>query len=781
MRKFWSGSYLAIILLFIYIPIAVLIIFSFNDEKSLSSFSWGSLFWYKQLIKDRSLIESIISSLLVATISTIVAVIIGTFAAIGLSKSSRVTKNITLSVSNIPLINADIVTAVSLMMLFFSLGFNFGIFSLIMAHISFNIPYAIITILPRLKKVRNELIEASLDLGASPWYTLRKIILPLIRPAIIGAAAICFAMSFDDFIISYFTGGSTTNVATHIYTLRRITPTIAAFGTILISIVSFVIITWNGYRFIKTGLGIRNDKILKGKYRDKKVIKMENFLVNYYLKLNNLKRKLKYETKDFLMKKIYTLEHRLEKEQEWLIDTKMRIIGKRNNREKLQEKIREKYYWLTKVPWRFITIISIAFGSLGLLTALYIKNNIYDLKLGIWSGYISDNVINEFQKEHNVKIKKETYDSNEMLYSKMATTNYDLVVPSEYMLTKLIDESRIEKLDWNRLLALDNKTIKNQRPKDSVISKYLEDNKLSNSRILLNYINYDLGEKMAKIQLKSNNRDENFIDYGIPYFWGDLTLIFNLEKPNNKKWLQEKGVKFTSNGYIDENTLSWDIIFQAAYDNKNIFLNNDIKNLYAIAFQKINQGVSPKNKKEVEQATKLLQELIVKHKKNVTLQNDEIIDSVNRPYNKNIENQLFDVAFMYNGDAVSTFLDKEGNVQNRNFVVARPRKKDENNKKEYSTGIWIDTLAITKNSPNKDLAYKFIQFLMKDKIQMQLSSEMGYTSGIQYALNRLTDNDGDFGGIKQVFLPAINKNDTIFTDYLLEEIVDQYNQKILSK
>lgn len=780
MKKFWSGSYLALILFFIYIPITVLIIFSFNDEKSLSSFAWGSLFWYKQLVNDRSLIESIISSLLVATISTIVAVIIGTFAAIGLSKSSRVTKNITLSVSNIPIINADIVTAVSLMMLFFSLGFNFGIFSLIMAHISFNIPYAIITILPRLKKVRNELIEASLDLGASPWFTLRKIILPLIRPAIIGAAAICFAMSFDDFIISYFTGGSTTNVATYIYTLRRITPTIAAFGTILISIVSFVIISWNGYRFIKMSLSIRNDKILKGKYRDKKVIKMENYLVSYYLKLNSLKRKLKYETNDFLMKRIYTLENKLEKEQQWLNDTRIRIIGRRNNREKLQEKMREKYYWLTKVPWRFITIISIAFGSLGLLTALYIKNNIYDLKLGIWSDYISDKVINEFEKEHNIKIKKETYDSNEMLYSKMATTNYDLVVPSEYMLTKLIDESRIEKLDWNRLVALDNTSINKNIEGYGEFEKYLKQYPLNN-KILLNYMNYDLGEKMARIQLKGDNQGENFIDYAIPYFWGDLTIIFNLEKPKNKDWLQDKGIKFNDNGDIDEDTLSWDIIFQAAKDNKNIFLNNDIKNLYAIAFQKINQGVSPNNKQEVKQATELLEELIINHKKNVTLQNDEIIDSVNRPYNKNTEDQLFDVAFMYNGDAVSTFLDKEGDVQERKFVVSRPRKKDENNNKPYSTGIWIDSLAITKNSQNKDLAYKFIQFLMKDKIQMQLSSEMGYTSAIQYALDELTTDDGAFKSIKQVFIPAINKNDDVFTDYLLEEIVDQYNRKILSK
>jgi len=140
------------------------------------------------------------------------------------------------------LVNADIVTAVSLMLLFMAFAFNFGIITLILAHISFNIPYVIITVLPKVKSISKEQIEASQDLGASSWYTLRKVVLPTLKPAILAGAAIAFAMSFDDFIISYFTGGNTANLSTYIYSLKRIKPYINAFSTLLIVIIALVII-----------------------------------------------------------------------------------------------------------------------------------------------------------------------------------------------------------------------------------------------------------------------------------------------------------------------------------------------------------------------------------------------------------------------------------------------------------------------------------------------------------------------------------------------------------
>lgn len=178
-KKFFKSSYLLLVLLFIYIPIAILIFFSFNNETSLSVFNGNfSTNWYRNFFDNDGFVESIISSLLVAIISTIVSVVIGTLAAIGISKAKRVTQTMTLNITNIPLINADVVTAVSLMMLFLALSFKFGLLTLILAHISFNIPYVIITVLPGLRRVPSSVIEASLDLGASPRYTLRKVILP---------------------------------------------------------------------------------------------------------------------------------------------------------------------------------------------------------------------------------------------------------------------------------------------------------------------------------------------------------------------------------------------------------------------------------------------------------------------------------------------------------------------------------------------------------------------------------------------------------------------------
>ncbi len=156
------------------------------------------------------------------------------------------------------------------MLLFMAFGFSFGLGTLIFAHISFNIPYAIVTVLQKNLSIDMSQLEASQDLGATPWYTLRKIVLPTIKPAIIAGAAIAFAMSFDDFLISYFTGGNSSNVSTFIYSLKRIKPYINAFSTIIILLIAVLIISWNIYDLCKKQIKESNEKIDKGIYHDKK-------------------------------------------------------------------------------------------------------------------------------------------------------------------------------------------------------------------------------------------------------------------------------------------------------------------------------------------------------------------------------------------------------------------------------------------------------------------------------------------------------------------------------
>ncbi|WP_339024167.1 ABC transporter permease subunit [Spiroplasma endosymbiont of Agriotes lineatus] len=793
-KKIFKSSYLLLVLLFIYVPISILIFYSFNNERSLTHFNGNfSLTWYEKFFQDRLFVESIISSLLVAVISTIVSVIIGTLAAIGISKAKKITQSLTLNISNIPLINADVVTAVSLMMLFMALGFNFGLFSLILGHISFNIPYAIITVLPRLKRVHPSIIEASLDLGASPRYTLRKVILPLIWPAIVAASVISFAMSFDDFIISYFTGGNVTNVATYIYTLKRLTPVVNAFGTILISIVAILVLSWNCYTIVSKQIKSRNHKILTEKYRDKIIINSERKLLQLYLQLNNLNL-VKNLNILKLKRKIFHLEIKVDKEKLWIKSKKAQIIRRDKRQERISEKRREKYYWLVCWPWRAIIIMTLSFTSLGALTFVYVQNNLYDFKLGIWGEYINSSVVKKFETAYNIKMKVETYDKNEVLYNKMFTTDYDVIVPSDYMASRLIVEDKVEKLDWSRLMPIDNAQVSSGNSCSDLDGTKPADN-------LWTYL--DCGIKKV-ISVPGYKTEKGLLsDYAVPYFWGDLTILLNFEKPETKNWLIKKGVEIlTTNDekkeeYLNPTTVSWELIWQAAREGKNVFALSDFRSLYGLAFQRINQTVNPERKEDVEFATKLLKELIVNYKNNVTLQSDEIVNSLSAPYDPN-SSRLFDIAVMYNGDAVASFYDKNQNIRDRNFKSVRPRKAIP--KIDTTTGIsnmdvltpqgtnvWADVAMITKHSTNKDLAYKFLQFVLQDKVQTELSLEFGYNMSLFKATQDIINDE--YKTVDSIYLPVANFingkwvtdiqiADAGFQNKFIKDITDSYTRII---
>ncbi|WBX35875.1 spermidine/putrescine ABC transporter permease/substrate-binding protein [Mycoplasma capricolum] len=297
MKKLLKRSYFAFVLLFIYAPILAMVIFSFNDGDTTIKWTHASFSWYESFFKNSPFIKSIITSLFVAVISTVVSLVIGTLAAIGLSRVNRVTRNKWVSIANIPLINADVITAVSLMIVFLIMGLKFGILTLIMAHISFNVPYVLVTIMPRLKKIDPSLIDASYDLGAKNHQVMFKVILPILKPAIITAAAIAFAMSFDDFIISYFTGGMQTNVSTFIYTAKKTRPFIFVFGTCLVLVIALSIITWNTVNLIKQSRLETKQKLINNNYKLKTISKLNK-------QLNELSEVLKTKT---IIKKSHNL------------------------------------------------------------------------------------------------------------------------------------------------------------------------------------------------------------------------------------------------------------------------------------------------------------------------------------------------------------------------------------------------------------------------------------------------------------------------------------------
>ena len=241
-----SSWYLVVILLFIYLPIGYVVLFSFNDSKSLTNFTGFSLRWYENMFQDRTMLQSIWNTVLVAVVATAVSTVVGTIAAIGLSKAKRVVRNIVLEVNNLPVMNPDIVTAIGLMLLFISVRFQLSLTTLILSHISFCIPYVILTIMPKLRQLDDNVAEAALDLGATPWQALTKVIIPQIYPAILSGALIAFSMSFDDFVISFFTAGvGINNISMYVYSMKRYNPSVNAMSTLIVVVVTLILITVN--------------------------------------------------------------------------------------------------------------------------------------------------------------------------------------------------------------------------------------------------------------------------------------------------------------------------------------------------------------------------------------------------------------------------------------------------------------------------------------------------------------------------------------------------------
>ena len=271
---FVSRLFLVIMFLFLYAPIFVLIVFSFNDSSSRSVWAGFTLDWYVQLLSNRTVLGALQTTLLVSILATLIATVAGTAAAIGFSSMRRRARTACLTVNNIPLTNADIITGVSMMLLFvfsgqvladlsawlnglsvvesanlwFDFEFKLGFVTLLIAHITFDIPYVILSVLPKIRQLDPNLAEAALDLGATPMTAFRKVVLPELMPGIINGALIAFTMSIDDFVISYFTAGSTTaNLAMRIYamTKKRISPEVNAISTLLFATVLILLIVIN--------------------------------------------------------------------------------------------------------------------------------------------------------------------------------------------------------------------------------------------------------------------------------------------------------------------------------------------------------------------------------------------------------------------------------------------------------------------------------------------------------------------------------------------------------
>lgn len=252
-KKVLSRVFMILLMIFFYAPIVYIIIFSFNGSRSLTHLDGFSLRWYEKMFNDRTMMESVVYTIVIAVLSTIISTVVGTVTSIGLSKSRPVLKKTVEQINNFPIMNPEIVTAIGLLMFFSALGVKKGFATLLLAHIMFCTPYVMLSVTPKLRSLDPNLADAAMDLGATPFQALTKVIVPQIMPGIISGALIAFTMSFDDFIISYFvTGNGVSNISILVYTMsKRVNPSINALSTLVIVIITVVLIIVNTIPILK--------------------------------------------------------------------------------------------------------------------------------------------------------------------------------------------------------------------------------------------------------------------------------------------------------------------------------------------------------------------------------------------------------------------------------------------------------------------------------------------------------------------------------------------------
>ena len=483
-----SKIILTLTMLFFYLPILYIIIFSFNDSRSLTKFGGFSLRWYEKMFADSTMMEAVLYTVIIAIIATVVATVVGTITAIGLSKSRKVVQKMVERINDLPVMNPDIVTAISLLMFFSVLTVKKGFGTLLIAHIMFCIPYVMLSVTPKLRSLDPNLIDAAMDLGATPFQALAKVIVPQIKPGIVSGALIAFTMSFDDFVISYFTtGNGVNNISILVYTMsKRVNPSINALSTIVILLITLV-------------LGVVNIVPIVREKREKDGKSSRA-----------VSRKAMAAVAAVLVLAVVG-----------------GTVGARLSQQHKSAAAVEKY------------------GS-----------NV--LKLYLPGEYLGENVISDFEKQYGVRVIVENFDSNEMMYTKlMAGDRYDVIIPSDYMIERLMNEDFLQPLDKSMIPNMENMS-------DAVLG-----------------MSYDPDNT-----------------YSIPYFWGSVGLVYNHENVDpavieSEGWEVLRNTDYAGHIYIyDSERDSFMMAFKALGYSMNTEDPNEINDAYEWLLQ-MNNTMSP--------------------------------------------------------------------------------------------------------------------------------------------------------------------------------------------
>ena len=483
-----SKIILTLTMLFFYLPILYIIVFSFNDSRSLTKFSGFSLRWYEKMFADSTMMEAVLYTVIIALIATVVSTVVGTITAIGLSKSRKVVQKMVERINDLPVMNPDIVTAISLLMFFSVLTVKKGFGTLLIAHIMFCIPYVMLSVTPKLRSLDPNLIDAAMDLGATPFQALTKVIVPQIKPGIVSGALIAFTMSFDDFVISYFTtGNGVNNISILVYTMsKRVNPSINALSTIVILLITLV-------------LGVVNIVPIVREKREK--------------------------------------------------DGKSsRAVSRK-----------------AMAAVAAVLVLAVVGGTVGASlsqqhksAAAVEKYGSNVLKLYLPGEYLGENVISDFEKQYGVRVIVENFDSNEMMYTKlMAGDRYDVIIPSDYMIERLMNEDFLQPLDKSMIPNMENMS-------DAVLG-----------------MSYDPDNT-----------------YSIPYFWGSVGLVYNHENVDpavieSEGWEILRNTDYAGHIYIyDSERDSFMMAFKALGYSMNTEDPNEINDAYEWLLQ-MNNTMSP--------------------------------------------------------------------------------------------------------------------------------------------------------------------------------------------
>ena len=479
-----------LMIIFFYLPIAYMIIFSFNDGKSLTSFTGFSLRWYQHMLESQDMMEALYTTFSVALLATFISTVVGTIAAIGLSKSKKVIRNLMEQVNNLPMMNPEIVTAIGFMLLFITFKVEKGYVTMLLAHIAFCIPYVILSVMPKIKQLDPNLADAAMDLGATPWQALRKVIVPQIAPGIISGGLIAFTMSIDDFIISYFvTGGGVKNLSIIVYTMsKRVNPSINAISTCMVVIITLMLLI------------INLAPVISAKRRKKEVIRKRRILPGALVAAALV-----------------------------AVIVIVKFGGGKEER-----------------PFEGQTL------------------HIYN-----WGEYTGENIIGDFEEETGATVVQENFDSNEQMYIKVANGEpYDILVPSDYMIERLIQEDLLQKLDKSKLTCMDK-----------------------------------LADAVKGLSYDPNN------DYSVPYFWGTAGIVYDKTKVDIKDLEKEGFGIFLDQKYKGD-----------------VYLYDSERDSFMMALKALGYSMNTTDEKEIEEAYNWLVQCV--ETMDTEIVTDEIIDNM---------------------------------------------------------------------------------------------------------------------------------------------------------